>query len=60
MKGIVTVKITDDLVIETKKAALSATGEDKIRLMDRLRIYLAHRGKYIVHTQKSADDNIDA
>ena len=56
MKGIVTVKITDDLIVETKKAALSATGEDKMRLMTRLRVYLAHRGKYIVHTQKNAED----
>lgn len=60
MNGIVTLKITDELIIETKHAALSATGEEKISLMSRLQIYLAHRGKYVVHTQKSAEEDLDA
>lgn len=55
-KGIVTTKITDDLIIETKNAALSATGDEKIDLMNRLRLFLTHRGKYVVRMDHKKTD----
>lgn len=46
--GIVTYQITDDLIAETRKLANEATGEEKIVLFKKLRLFMANKGKFLV------------
>ncbi len=47
-QGIVSYQITDDIIAETRKRADSATGEEKIVLMKKLRPFMANKGKFLV------------
>ena len=46
--GIVTYQITEQVIKETRLAADAATGQDKIVLMKKLRLFLANKGKFLV------------
>ena len=46
--GIVSYQITDDIIAETRKRADNATGEEKIVLMKKLRLFMANKGKFLV------------
>jgi hypothetical protein len=53
--AVVLYKITDDVLKEIKLEARKATGEDKYRLYEKYRVFLANKGRYLVKTDRSSE-----